>query len=189
MSEEWGWAFEDLCFFLKYARKTCQDKITQSSVQTIASLLSCWMYKELISLRTLWRNNVASASFSDCEVRIFFFPPGSVCESKRQALLAANYNPCHRHEQKYILKTSISSLSFECQWELKIAWMSCRFAPGSVMFDADAPQISIFCAAVSISAHDTFFFFLFYFFRIYLSPPFLSISYLTPIGPSAMHTS
>ena len=118
----------------------------------------------------------------------FFFPAGSVCESERQALLAPNYNPCHRHEQKYILKTSISSLSFECQWELKTARMSCRFTPGSVMFDADAPRISIFCAAVSISAHDTLFFCLF-FLNIYLSPSFLSISYLSLIGPYTMHTS
>lgn len=118
---------------------------------------------------------------------VFFCPAGSVCESERQALLAPDYNPCHRHEQKYILKTSISSLSFECQWELKIARMSCRFTPGSVMFDADAPRISIFCAAVSISAHDTLFFCLF--FNIYLSPSFLSISYLSLIGPYTMHTS
>lgn len=120
-------------------------------------------------------------------VLVFFpFPAGSVCESERQALLAPDYNPCHRHEQKYILKTSISSLSFECQWELKIARMSRRFTPGSVMFDADAPQISIFCAfSLHFSSRHTLFFFL----NIYLSPSFLAISYLSLIGPYTMHTS
>lgn len=55
--------------------------------------------------------------------------------------------PEHRQEQKYILKTSLSSLSLECQWELEMARMSSRFKPCSVMFDVDAPQRSISCAA------------------------------------------
>lgn len=52
-----------------------------------------------MGLRTLGNKCGISQPFQTVR-RGFFF--SSVCRSRRQALLLSNYNPCHRHEQKYI---------------------------------------------------------------------------------------
>lgn len=112
-------------------------------------------------------------AFSNCQARFFsaLFAEAGDKHYYFQIIIPATDMNKNTSLKKKTKKTSLSSLSFGCQWELRIVRMSCRFTPGSVTLDADVPKISIFCAADSILAHDTLLFF------IYLLP-FLSITYL-----------